>query len=107
LDTFIKIRDIFYSGSHAFTGSYESINEISFLINEGFLTFDTISIARKKEYFTLLDNLLNYNNNQAGEAVGGSNEHIALKILAQNISNKKRVGILNMNGLFVVTIRMC
>lgn len=52
MSTFTTVRDIFYSGGHAFTGSKESVNEIAFLLDEGYLTVNTVVISSKDKYIT-------------------------------------------------------
>src|SRR3989344_1663933 len=88
MTTFDTVRDIFYSGAQAFRGSHDSISEIAFLIDEGYLSISTIIINSKKEYRILLsqpDKL-----EQFDEAAGGSNTHIALKVLAKNYLETSR-----------------
>src|SRR3990167_5535867 len=51
MNTLSKIRDIFYSGDFAFNGESESINEISFLLDEKYLFLDSVEIAKKLDYF--------------------------------------------------------
>lgn len=78
--TFEKIRNIFFSGGFAFTGILESINEIAFLVDEGYLKLETITIADKEHYFSVLNSTSNQI--EKDDASGGSIEHITLKILA-------------------------
>lgn len=82
MTTFNTVRDIFYSGVQAFRGSHDSISEIAFLVDEGYLSISTIVIDSKKEYKILLshpDKLERFD-----EASGGGNSHVALKLLARN-----------------------
>ncbi len=86
--TFDKIRDIFYSGTHAFLGDQDSISEIAFLIDENYLSISVVVIASKDEYKFLLsrpDKL-----KKMYEAAGGGNTHIALKVLAQKYLKQNR-----------------
>lgn len=88
MSTFNKIRDIFYSGTHAFKGNMDSISEIAFLVEKNYLSISTIIISSKNEYKSLLndpDKLTRFY-----EAAGGGNTHVALKILARNYLRSKR-----------------
>jgi hypothetical protein len=80
MSTFEKIRDIFFSVGFAFTGIQESINEIAFLVDEGYLILDTITIADKDYYLAVLKSTSNQI--EKDDASGGSLEHVTLKILA-------------------------
>ena len=88
MSTFNKIRDIFYSGSHAFKGGIEPIQEIAFLVDENYLSLSSITIASKGEHGILLKNP----NKLAWlyEAAGGGNAHVALKILTRNYLKNNR-----------------
>lgn len=82
MSTFDTIRDIFYSGTHSFRGESDSISEIAFLVEENYLLFSIVTIASKSEHSTLLhdqDKL-----KRSYEAAGGSNAHVALKILTRD-----------------------
>ena len=87
MTTFNKVRDIFYSGSHAFRGDQDSISEIAFLIDEKYLSLSIITVASKNKYKSLLDNpdKLKW----FYEAAGGGNTHIALKILTSKYLDTK------------------
>ncbi|MDO8521940.1 MAG: hypothetical protein Q7S08_01485 [bacterium] len=88
MDVFGTIRDIFYSGGHAFTGNLDSINEIAFLVNEGYLKYQTVSIARKSEYLALASN--NTMIERADLAAGGGSTHVALKMLVGTYLKQQR-----------------
>lgn len=79
LNTFEKVRDIFYSGGHAFRGDRELVLEIAFLVDEKYLALETVTIASKKEYLDLFEKSAKLSH--ADEASGGSLEHMALKVL--------------------------
>lgn len=81
MNTFDKIQDIFYSGSHAFRGDKDSISEIAFLIDNNYLSVSPIIISSKEEYDILLNNP--HKLSFLYEAAGGGGTHIALKILAK------------------------
>ena len=89
MNSFAKIRDIFYSGSYAFMGGSEVINDIMFLISENYLALSKEIVAGKSEYLTLLNNSTELK--QRYEAHGGTFEHIALKILGANFLKKHRL----------------
>lgn len=82
MSTFNIIKDIFYSGTHSFRGENDSISEIAFLVEENYLSFSTVVIATKSEHNALLQDKKKLA--QTYEASGGSNAHVALKILTQN-----------------------
>src|SRR3989344_935827 len=81
MNTLTGLRDVFYSGSYAFSGMNEPIAEIAFLIDEGYLAFHAVSIAEKHEYFSCIDDL-SARKHAYDEAAGGENAHIALKLMA-------------------------
>lgn len=81
METFLKIYNIFYSGGHSFRGEQESISEIAFLVDEGYIILNTILIAEKKEYLSFIDTL-SIQEHTYNLAAGGSHAHMALKILA-------------------------
>ena len=88
MTTFDTIRDIFYSGTHAFRGSRDSISEIAFLVDENYLSISTITITSKNEYKDLLNNP-----DKLGglyEAAGGGKTHVALKILTREYLKTSR-----------------
>ena len=89
MHTFSKIWDIFYSGGHSFRGEQESINEIAFLTDEGYITLSTILIAGKKDYLSLLDTL-SIKEHTYNLATGGGQAHMALKILAGQYLARQR-----------------
>lgn len=86
--TFDLVRDIFYSGTHAFKGSQDSISEIAFLIDENYLTVSPITIASKDVYKSLLNNPNKLE--RLYEAAGGGITHIALKVLTSEYLKTKR-----------------
>ncbi|MDP3995192.1 MAG: hypothetical protein Q8P78_01090 [bacterium] len=81
MDTLTKVRAIFFSGAYAFRGDLESIHEIVFLLDEGYLKLTTEPIAPKKAYSETLDAVLK-NPHAYNIAAGGGNNHVALKLLA-------------------------
>src|SRR3989344_6187678 len=88
MNTLSKIRDIFYSGDFAFNGESESINEISFLLDEKYLFLDSVEIAKKLEYVRLADEIARKHIHDA--AAGGGYTHIALKVLSGRYLQKTR-----------------
>lgn len=89
MTNFAKIRDIFF-GNTVFPGSHESINEIAFLVGEGYLTVDEFPIASKEEYLNLFKNNSNLNSESRFDAAGGSDAHMALKLLGQKYLKDER-----------------
>ncbi len=91
MNTFQEMRDIFFSGGFAFTGIQESINEIAFLVDEGYLILKTITIADKEHFLSVLKSTSNQI--EKDNASGGSVEHITLKILASEyLEHQKQIG---------------
>ncbi|HCM43948.1 MAG: hypothetical protein UY39_C0013G0012 [Candidatus Kaiserbacteria bacterium GW2011_GWC2_49_12] len=88
MNTLSKIRDIFYSGDFAFNGESESINEISFLLDEKYLFLDSVEIAKKLEYVRLADEIARKHIHDA--AAGGGYTHIALKVLSGRYLQKTK-----------------
>jgi hypothetical protein len=88
MDMFEKVKSIFYSGSHDFRGDFDSINEICFLITNGYLNLNVLDISSKKSYLELLSQSQKIDSRS--EADGGGRAHIALKILAAEFINKYR-----------------
>lgn len=82
MKTYYKIRDIFYSGGLAFTGERDSIDEISFLVDEGYLLLSEIKIATKDEYLNMVtDSEHDKHRADMYDASGGGLTHAILKIL--------------------------
>ena len=77
-----KIRDIFYSGSFAFNGDLEQISEITFLLDEGYVSLVSLDIASKTEFLQIAQDVAS-NAHAHDAAAGGGNTHIALKMLAE------------------------
>jgi len=88
MHTFSKIESIFYSGSHAFRGNKNSINDIVFLLDEGYLMLNNVSIATKREYLDVLDSII-LKEHVRDVAAGDSKNHRALKLLGGNYLKKK------------------
>ncbi len=55
MSTIDKIRAIFYSSAHAFTASEELVQEIAFLVDEGYLHYEEFSISTKEEYLEQIE----------------------------------------------------
>src|SRR3989338_4018457 len=81
MSSFLKIRDIFFSGAHAFAGNADAIGEITFLVDEGYLTIDQVVVADKSGYIRLLDDEAFYKESM-GKISGGGLSHIILKKLS-------------------------
>ncbi|MEK7480025.1 MAG: hypothetical protein AAB665_01905 [Patescibacteria group bacterium] len=87
MDTLSKVRDMFYSGTHAFSGDAESVTEIAFLVDNGYLHVATVQINSKVEYSEILQNV--GANPLYEAAAGGGPAHVALKILSGNYVRQK------------------
>lgn len=81
MSTATTIRDIFFSGSHAFSGGQEAAHEIAFLVEEGYLSFQAIEVATRREHAGILDRLSKTPHRYDKAARGGA-AHVALKVLA-------------------------
>lgn len=81
------IRDIFYSGQFDFTGDQNVTNKIAFLVNNKYLLLEEIVLASKEEYLSACSDSVFAS--LRDDAAGGSNEHVALKILGQNFIEKE------------------
>ena len=68
----------------------ESIQDIAFLIDEGYLFISNICIGRKKDYFALIDSLPL--NKESYLADGGGKNHVALKLFVGDYF--KKIGVL-------------
>jgi len=79
MNTFLEVQDIFYSGTQAFRGNKDLINDIVFFLDEKYLTLSKVSVGTKEEYLALLDSLSS--RKDAYDAAGGSKNHVALKLL--------------------------
>lgn len=90
MDTFLKIQSIFFSGSNAFRGDQESINEIAFLVDEEYLVLNRICVGTKEKYFNILDSVLD-NEHKHDLAAGGGKNHVALKLLASEYLKNKNI----------------
>lgn len=78
--TFLEIQEIFYSGGQAFRGNKDLINDIVFLLDEGYLALNRVLVGSKEKYLSILDDPLL--KEDAYKAAGGGKNHIALKLLA-------------------------
>ena len=87
MDTYTRVKDAFYSGGHAFTGDKQTARDVAFLVDEGYLELRVFPIASRQEHLVLLHTL--EQNKQADEASGGSQEHVALKLLSGEYLQKK------------------
>src|ERR1035437_6775365 len=81
MNTFDKMKRIFYSGNQAFPGMNEPINEIAFLVDEGYLVFTPFQISTKEDFLDFFNNL-SLQKEKVHNAAGGGIAHIALKILS-------------------------
>ena len=77
-----KTKDIFYSGSFAFNGDLEPINEIAFLLDEGYVSLASLDIASKMEFLQIAQDVAS-DAHAHDTAAGGGHTHIALKRLAE------------------------
>lgn len=78
--TYTKVRNAFYSGEHAFTGDKQVVTDISFLVDNGYLSLRLFPLATHLEYLAILQDLPHQKH--VYEAAGGGDAHIALKLLA-------------------------
>lgn len=78
--TFLEIQEIFYSGGQAFRGNKDLINDIVFLLDEGYLLLNRFFAGSKEKYLSILDDPSF--KEDAYNAAGGGKNHIALKLLA-------------------------
>lgn len=90
MSTFDKIKSIFYSGNTPFEGSYESINEIAFLVDNRYLKMSCFPISSKKEYLDLFNEQSRLHKIKRCDAAGGGDAHVALKILGGTFLKKMR-----------------
>ncbi|OJI06487.1 hypothetical protein BK004_03385 [bacterium CG10_46_32] len=88
MSTFTRVQTIFYSGGHAFRGNAEPINDIAFLLDNGYLTLAALSIGTKQAYRKLLDNVI-AQEHAYNLAAGGGKNHIALKLLSGEYLKKQ------------------
>lgn len=92
MNLYLQIKNAFYSGAHAYAGSNEVINEIAFLVKEKYLTLSVLTLGSKEEYLACIERALS--ERQAGEkTAGGSIEHVALKIVAGNYLQRRRLHV--------------
>lgn len=82
------VRNIFYSGSFDALGDEAPVVEIVFLLDNEYLKVDTIQIAEPVQYADLIEEI-SKNPHAYDLAAGGSNTHIALKILAADYLQDK------------------
>ncbi len=88
MSTFDTIRDIFYSGTHAFRGDKDSISEIAFFVDEGYLSLSALAVASKNSYKNHLENPDKLK--KIYEAAGGGVTHVVLKILGSEFLKNSR-----------------
>jgi hypothetical protein len=86
-DTYTKVKSAFYSGEHAFTGDNQTASDIAFLVDNGYLGLRVFPLATRQEYLAILQNLPDQEH--IYEAAGGSETHVALKLLAGNYLKHK------------------
>ncbi len=91
-ETFKRVRDIFYSGSHAFRGELEIINDIAFMIDNGYLIMNSIELASHNTFAKYLDDAIVSKSDESYAAQGGSPTHVAPKLLAANYLREHRNG---------------
>lgn len=82
MDTYSRVKEAFYSGGHAFRGDFQTASDIAFLVDKGYLALCVFPLATRKEYLAILQNL--HDQKHVHEAAGGSETHVALKLLAGN-----------------------
>lgn len=87
MDTYTQVKDAFYSGEHAFTGDRQAVRDIAFLVDKGYLNLRVFPIASRQKHLATLHTL--DQNKHADKASGGSQEHIALKLLSGEYLQKK------------------
>ena len=51
--TFLEVQEIFYSGGQAFRGNQELINDIVFLLDEGYLVLNQVFVGSKEKYLSI------------------------------------------------------
>jgi hypothetical protein len=90
MNKFEQIKSIFYSGGTPFEGNYESINEITFLVDNGYLKMNDFPISYKNEYLNLFKEHSLLNKESRYDAAGGGDAHLALKILGRKYLKNKR-----------------
>ncbi|MBI5469982.1 hypothetical protein HY968_01510 [Candidatus Kaiserbacteria bacterium] len=79
MGTLSEIRDIFYSGAHAFRGDKELANEIAFLIDNGYLGLKRIIICDKRALITTIEDMSS-GIDAHDDASGGGITHMGLKV---------------------------
>ena len=79
MNTLARVKAAFYSGEYAYTGDAQTASEIAFLTDEGYLSLRIFPIATLQGYRTVLQDIKHQEH--ASEATGGSDEHVALKLL--------------------------
>ena len=82
MSSYVDVRGAFYSGVMDFTGDAQMTRNIAFLVDESYLTLRIFSIANRKTFTTIRDELDTHT--ECLEASGGSKEHVTLKLLAAN-----------------------
>lgn len=81
------IRDIFYSGTHAFNGDPQIIAEIAFLLDKNYISLNSVVVAPKSDYLDILREIA-ANPGGHDSASGGGYAHMALKVVtARHIKN--------------------
>ena len=89
MDTISKIKPIFYSGNEAFPGLIEPIQEIAFLIDEGYLSISAFDVSTKKDFLDFFNDL-SLQKERVHSAAGGGITHVALKIFSGNYIERNR-----------------
>ncbi|MCR4285629.1 MAG: hypothetical protein NUW00_01910 [Candidatus Kaiserbacteria bacterium] len=79
------VRNIFFSGSHAFRSDEELVGKLHFLLTEHYLSCERFTIGNKEDFFSLCDDAEKIIIRD--EAAGGSTGHVALKLLAERYLN--------------------
>lgn len=80
MTNFLEIRNIFFSGDYGYAYDVDTVQEITFFVNNGYLLFERVVIGKKQDYLVLLSKRIT--TKDSCDADGGSKQHIALKIIA-------------------------
>ena len=79
------VRNIFFSGSHAFRSDEELVGKLHFLLAEHYLSCERFTIGSKEDFFSLCDDTEKVIIRD--DASGGGAGHVALKLLAERYLN--------------------
>ncbi|HEY4502014.1 MAG TPA: hypothetical protein VJJ20_03030 [Candidatus Paceibacterota bacterium] len=84
-----KIRDIFYSGTHAFKGDLEVAGEIAFMVENGYISMKPRVLADKEAYLSKAEGI-GAGIHPHDDAAGGGPLHMALKVIAADVFGRER-----------------